>query len=153
MLTLIGMTNKDLPGTLEYTHRPLPEQFAKLGMRQIEIDLFADPNGGLYANPRGRAVLASKKLPQGPDADPNGDMKNPGFKILHIQDIDYQTTVRTLQGALRQIHSWSARNPKHVPLFVLLELKDDAASPLLTTPVKFDAGQLDALDAEILSSF
>ena len=32
------MNGKDLSKTLEYTHRPLPEQFTNLGMRQIEID-------------------------------------------------------------------------------------------------------------------
>jgi hypothetical protein len=33
----------------EYTHLPLDEQFASQGIRQIELDVFADPEGGLYA--------------------------------------------------------------------------------------------------------
>ena len=32
--------------SLDYTHRPLQEQFTHLGIRQIELDLFADPDGG-----------------------------------------------------------------------------------------------------------
>ena len=41
------------PKTLEYTHIPLPEQFDTQGIRQIELDVFADPDGGLYAQPIG----------------------------------------------------------------------------------------------------
>ena len=33
---------------LEYTHRPLTEQLSRLGVRQFEIDVFADPEGGRY---------------------------------------------------------------------------------------------------------
>lgn len=149
MMQLIGATNRDLPKTLEYTHRPLPEQFTELGMRQIELDVFADPEGGLYARPRGRAMLEAQNLPAGPDPNADGDLQQPGFKILHVQDIDYLTTVSTLQKALTQVRTWSDANPQHVPLFILLELKEDAASPLLTTPVAFDEDRLDALDAAI----
>jgi len=153
MLQLIGATNKDLPQTLQYTHRPLPEQFAELGIRSIELDVFADPQGGLYASPRGRAVLAAQKLKAGPDPNSDGQLAKPGFKVLHVQDIDYQTTVPTFDEALKQIRQFSDGHPKHVPLFVLIELKDDAVSPLLTTPVKFDAALLDDLDAAIGSVF
>jgi len=153
MMQLIGGANKELPQTLEYTHRPLPEQFAELGMRSIELDVFADPKGGLFATPRGRAILAGQKLPAGPDPNSNGELTKPGFKILHVQDIDYQTTVPTFDGALKQIRQFSAKHPLHVPLFVLIELKDDAASQLLTTPVKFSSSLLDNLDAAIRSVF
>src|SRR5437764_11668730 len=36
---------------LDYTHRPLADQFTRLGIRQIELDVFADPKGGLFAAP------------------------------------------------------------------------------------------------------
>src|SRR5262245_6544297 len=32
----------------EYTHPPLDQQFTTEGIRQIELDVFADPQGGLY---------------------------------------------------------------------------------------------------------
>ena len=38
----------------EYTHPPLDEQFETRGIRQIELDVFADPDGGKYAS---RAAL------------------------------------------------------------------------------------------------
>src|SRR4051812_8511750 len=40
---------------LDYTHRPLAEQFSRLKIRQIELDVFADPKGGHYASPSARA--------------------------------------------------------------------------------------------------
>src|SRR5262249_9917744 len=36
---------------LDYPHRPLADQFSRLGIRQIELDVFADPEGGRYAEP------------------------------------------------------------------------------------------------------
>ena len=42
---------------VEYTHIPLDQQFDTEGIRQIEIDVFADPNGGLYAR---RGVEAAR---------------------------------------------------------------------------------------------
>jgi hypothetical protein len=38
---------------IEYTHLPLEQQFDEQGIRQIEIDVFADPMGGLYAHREG----------------------------------------------------------------------------------------------------
>jgi hypothetical protein len=144
---------------LAYTHRPLAEQFAALGIRQIELDVFADPAGGLYADPRGQKL----GKPQGKEKDGDratsavphdslGLLKKPGMKVLHVPDYDYRTTVPTLVDGLRQVRAWSRANPRHVPLFVLLELKDDP-HPTLPPPVHFDSRLLDALEAEILSVF
>ena len=38
--------------SLDYRHQPLAEQFDS-GVRQIELDVFADSKGGLYAHPAG----------------------------------------------------------------------------------------------------
>lgn len=151
MLKLIGMTGRNLSQTLEYTHRPLEEQFTELQMRSIEIDVFADPDGGLFAEPRGQGLLAAQNQPTGDDPDPDGELSKPGFKVLHVQDIDFRTTVRTFRGALEQIRSWSDEHPQHIPLFVLVELKDQSPSPLLTTPVMFTEPLLDELDELIRS--
>ena len=57
-----------LADTLEYTHLPLPTQLGRQGIRQIELDVFADPDGGLYADPR-LACWASVRTRSGtPDA-------------------------------------------------------------------------------------
>src|SRR5947209_5695715 len=47
VLELIATAGRSRAEGLDYTHRPLREQFARLGIRQIELDVFADPKGGL----------------------------------------------------------------------------------------------------------
>ena len=153
LLTLMEKQRPGLAQTLEYSHRPLPEQFSVLGIRQIELDLYADPQGGLYAEPRGNKIAAALGLPTGPNHDPAGLLRRPGFKVLHVQDIDFRSTVLTFVTGLRQIREWSEQHPRHFPVCVLLELKDEAIAPEFTKPVPFGADDLDAVEAEILSVF
>ena len=148
ILKLIEATRPGGGKALEYTHRPLGEQFSKLGIRQIELDVYADPAGGLYANPHfGKLLNSSAK-----QHDPEGLLKKPGTKILHVPDIDFRTTALTFVDGLKQIHEWSRANPRHVPIFVLVELKDGVL-PGLTKPAPFDMTALDTLETEILSVF
>jgi hypothetical protein len=127
----------------EYTHLPLDQQFATQGIRQIELDVFADPNGGLYANPRGA---------RGQDFDVP-QLSLPGFKVLHVQDLDFRSTCWTFVECLQAVKLWSDANPEHVPLMILVEGKDDAPLPGLTVPILIGGPELDALDAEIRSVF
>jgi Phosphoinositide phospholipase C, Ca2+-dependent len=73
------------PG-LEYTHRTLTEQLSTLGIRQFELDVFADPQGGRYAQPRAHRLTG--------DA-PDPAMQKPGFKVFHVQDVDVRSTCAT----------------------------------------------------------
>jgi hypothetical protein len=150
---LIAKYSAGLAEELDYAHRPLAEQFSRLGIRQIELDCFADPQGGLYAEPRGPKAAAALGLPPMPDYDPEHRMRAPGFKVMHVQDIDYFSSVLTLKEGLQQVRAWSDQHPHHFPIFILLELKEDRPLPQLTQPVRFDERELDALDAEILSVF
>ena len=83
-------------------------------------------------------------------------MAAPGIKVLHVADVDYTSSCRTFVGCLRQVADWSRTHPRHVPIFLQLELKqtDDrweqfggAVSP------PWDAPQLDTVDTEIRSVF
>jgi len=143
----------DTPGDydqfLAYSHARLPDQFARQRARGIELDLFPDPQGGLYAHP-----LVRTDLDLGPLADPA--WTQPGIKVLHIVDFDYKTTCVALTECLRQVKAWSDANPRHVPLAILLELKgaDRRALELGGTAVPaWDGPALDGLDAEIRSVF
>jgi len=89
----------------------------------------------------------------GPDPDVAGVLRRPGLKVLHIQDLDYLSTVPTFAEALRQVHDWSHANPGHVPILVLVELKDDPIAALPTKPLPFDKAALDAVDAAIRAAF
>ena len=137
--------------SLDNTQRPLTEQFDKLAVRHIELDLYLDPEGKLFRQPTSyvQAVRQKKEVPV---FDPDGKMSQPGIKVLHSPDFDYRTTTYTLIDALSEVRRWSEANPKHVPIFVLLELKSDSFSPL-TRPLKWTTPSMDALEQEILSVF
>ncbi len=134
-----------------YTHRPLTEQLQQLGVRQLELDLFLDPRGGLYADPLAwRAAKAQQK--DVPAHDPAGKLKQPGIKVLHSPDFEFRTTVYTLADALTEVRAWSDKNPRHFPVFLLLELKSESFSPL-TKPPPWDAAAFGELEREILTVF
>ena len=153
VLALIAAAQPKAARSLGYNHKPLAEQFGRLGVRQIELDVFADPVGGLYADPQARKTLKALGKDPGPDPNEGGVLEPPGMKILHVPDIDYRTGTPTLVSALKQLRAWSRANPRHVPVFVLVELKAQGTPALPTKPAPFDAPALDALDAEIRSVF
>jgi hypothetical protein len=139
---------------LDYQHQPLPQQFDS-GVRQIELDIFADSKGGLYAHPSGPAKVAAAHLPADPDFDPNGVMVKPGFKVMHVQDVDYRSTCEPFVACLEQVRQWSKAHPDHIPIFILVETKQDKEDDKLhlTRSEAFTSATFDALDAEIRSVF
>jgi hypothetical protein len=151
---LVRLLNKQMEGwarNIDYEHRPLTEQLEELGIRQFELDVFADTSGGLYAEPAGAQL-------SGDEAFLNADeMAEPGYKVLHGQDLDYRTTCLTFVSCLTEIHDWSAANPNHLPLFILVEAKggtrEDRGPIQFTQPLEYTAGLLHELDHEILSVF
>jgi hypothetical protein len=139
-----------LAQSLEYTHLPLSVQFDTQGIRQIELDVFADPDGGLFASPAGLEIITGDPTLRIPE------LEAPGFKVLHVQDIDYDTTCDTFIECLQQVRQWSEANPLHAPLTILVEAKDDVLPELgfgFVIPVAIGPAELDALDHEIRSVF
>jgi hypothetical protein len=142
-------TPGDYDQGLLYSHASLPNQFEYQDVRGLELDLFPDPEGALYADPlvRRRAGLA-------PLTDPAWG--EPGVKVLHISDFDYETTCVRLVTCLEQVRAWSEANPGHVPLPILLELKQSGRRAVEqggAVAPPWDGEALDALDAEIRSVF
>jgi hypothetical protein len=139
---------------LEYAHPPIPQQLNS-GVRQIELDVYADTKGGLYAHPAGPATVASAHLPPDPPFDPDGLMQKPGFKVMHVQDYDYRSTCQPFIACLQQVRKWSKSHPNHVPVFILVETKQGKPRGNLpmTVPEEFTSATFDALDAEIRSVF
>lgn len=146
LLAAIAAEDPLVAASFEYTHRPLAEQLGALGVRQVELDVFADPDGGLYAVPLGPLLLGEL-----PTIHP--ELFAPGLKVLHVQDLDFETRCLTFVICLSQLKAWSDANPAHLPVMVLVEAKDDSIGPPFVTPVPFDAAQLDGIDAEIRSMF
>lgn len=138
---------------LEYSHPPLAKQLDR-GVRQIELDVFADSKGGLYFHPSGPSMAAAAGLPADPPFDPNGVMDKPGFKVMHVQDVDYRSTCQPFIACLDEVRQWSHAHPGHIPVFILVETKQDSPKSLkLTEPEHFTSTTFDALDAEIRSVF
>ncbi|GMH33994.1 hypothetical protein BSKO_01828 [Bryopsis sp. KO-2023] len=101
--------------SLEYSHVSLTEQLKKFGVRSFELDVFYDPEGGLFAS-RAGAKLAGLN---GTSDDPA--WKEPGYKVFHIPDLDFETTCVGLQSCLTEIRTWSEENPDHIPITIYIE--------------------------------
>jgi len=133
---------------LDYAHRPLAEQL-DAGARQLEIDVVHDPHGGRYAKPMtalGRGAVLSPAVAAA--------LARPGFKVLHMPDVDFRSSCPTFVACLTQVKAWSQAHPDHVPILILLNAKDGQASlPGGVEPLAFDTQAFDALDAEIRAVF
>lgn len=137
---------------IDYSHRPLPEQLEELGIRQFELDIFADPEGGHYAHPSG-AVLSEDSFYLG-----HPELMKPGLKVIHGTDIDYRTTCLTFISCLTGIRDWSLQNRTHLPIMILVELKggaerEDRGPVSFTAPVNFDRELILDIDREIRMVF
>lgn len=136
--------------TLDYSHLPLKEQL-NLGMRQIELDVVYDPQGGRFAEPLLPREAAGEPGAQAYDA---AQMQKPGFKVLHSQDIDVRSNCMTWILCLTEIRSWSRANPEHVPILIMLNAKEGgSAYPGVEPALDFNEAAYSALDAETLSVF
>ena len=138
------------PDGWDYTHLPLDEQFNDYGIRSVELDIYNDPNGGLFATRRANGLVNE------PLATGIAELQAPGMKMLHVPDFDYMTNYYTFVSALTAIKNWSDVHPRHIPIIIHIEAKDDAVSLpgfLLTVPREYDATAADAIDTEIKSFF
>ncbi|MEN3273046.1 MAG: hypothetical protein V7636_1807 [Actinomycetota bacterium] len=136
---------------LDYHHPSLATQLTREGARQLEIDVYADPKGGLFSD-RHIFKALGKPLASGIKA-----LDTPGFKVQHEAEIDFETSCVTFVLCLQQVKSWSDDHPKHLPVQILVEAKSDPspdpAKLGFVTPVPIGAPELDALDVEIHSVF
>jgi hypothetical protein len=115
----------------------------------LEFDIAYDPKGGLFKYPAG-ASMAGDLVPD----DYVAAMTQPGFKVIHILDIDFNSSCVTLVACLQTVAAWSRANADHLPIVIALRSNDDRTPmPGATRPIKFNAAAFDSLDAEIRSVF
>ncbi len=150
LFALLSNFDAELALTLDYEHVPLQEQFGAQGIRQIELDVFHDPEGGLYANHNALTLIGEDVASGIPELD------EPGLKVLHVQEVDYETTCYTFKSCLMEVKQWSDANPGHLPITVLVEAKDAVIEDPgigFVIPLPFDAAALDGIDEEIRAIF
>lgn len=140
------------PAGIDYTHESLEAQLSTYGVRGFELDIHNDPAGGQYYYRQGPALAGLSANSQVPE------LLQPGFKIIHIVDFDYNTTHFTFVSALTAVKLWSEAHPNHLPLFINVETKEDAPADAipglgLTSAIPFDADACDKMDEEIKSVF
>lgn len=161
VLDAVSAINPALAAEIDYEHLSLTEQLEEHGIRQLELDVYADPDGGRFAE---RPALEIVGLPT---ASGEPALEEPGFKVLHIADIDFRSTCLTLVACLEEVETWSSANPDHIPVMIMIEAKSDSLAAqaaaagvdvatlgLRTTEVlAMTRALFDDLEAEILSVF
>jgi len=139
---------------LDYAHPSLTKQLDD-GVRQLELDVYGDAKGGRYAHPAIDELVRQAGLPPDPPLADPAVMQRPGFKVMHIQDMDQRSNCQPFKACLAEIRAWSRAHPMHLPIFILVEtVLSPARKPYpVVEPEPFDRKALDALDAEVRAVF
>ncbi|BDC48733.1 hypothetical protein F183_A10490 [Bryobacterales bacterium F-183] len=138
-MELLRRANPQAADSLAYVHPGIVEQL-DAGVRKLELDVFGDRKGGLFADPR-YVREAGTTMPAGWIET----MRKPGFKVLHVQDVDVRSHCWTFVECLQVVKKWSDGHPGHLPLYIFVENKMERVPEPVTTAA------MDALDAEIRS--
>ncbi|MCS7073684.1 MAG: phosphatidylinositol-specific phospholipase C1-like protein [Bacteroidia bacterium] len=152
LITIQALLPNDYkPSELDYSHETFEKQLDEYGLRAFEIDIYHDPEGGRYYNRIGNG-LANKPFESGIP-----ELLQPGMKVLHIVDIDYNSHYYTLKSNLAALKAWSDAHPNHLPIIIQIEPKEQTVADVITqfnytTAPKFTPGALDSLDEEIRST-
>jgi hypothetical protein len=134
--------------SLDYSHAPLAAQLDD-GARGLELDVVHDPEGGRFAHPAGMTLTNQAVSPEYVAA-----MSRPGFKVMHIQDVDFRSSCATFVEGLATIRDWSLAHPDHTPILVTMNTNDGRTRTKGgVDALPFDTAAYDALDAEIVSVF
>jgi hypothetical protein len=151
ILDLVTQFDEPTGTGLDYSHPSIGEQLEDEGARQLELDVWADPDGGLYADRRGNELIGA------PVASGEPVLDEPGFKVLHAADIDFNSTCLTFVACLEEVKAWSDDHPTHLPIMILVEAKytptPDPVNLGFVDPPDFTPELFTALDDEIRTVF
>jgi hypothetical protein len=152
LLDLFYGKNPSPAQQLEYVHLPFDQQFETYGIRGLEIDIHYDPEGGRYFRTKGNIIGAKKSGPK------ELEMQQPGLKVFHISDVDFNSHYPTFKKALMAVKTWSDAHPRHLPIYILVEPKEDGVGNHVKAfgfvPVlPFDSAALESIDHEIREVF
>ncbi len=129
LLNRIRLISPSIAREFEYSHAPLDDQFEEQQIRQVELDIYVDREGGRYAHRAGKLLLTRNPYSGIPE------LEEPGYKLMHIPHIDYETHYYTFVEALEVIKDWSQDNPNHLPISILVEMKGDFSDEIEELPL------------------
>jgi hypothetical protein len=148
LLSLVKMGGEKDAQALDFGQPSLTAQL-NANARALEFDVAYDPKGGAFANPAGASMASDLLDPAYVTA-----MQTPGFKVIHVLDVDYNSSCTALADCLAQVAAWSRAHKNHVPILISLHVNDiRTPMPGAKTPPPFDAAAFDALDALLRSAF
>lgn len=136
----------------EYDHVDIYTQLERYGVRHVELDIYGDKEGGRFYERAGYTWTAR-------DAASNVEaLKQPGLKILHLPDVDFETHYYTFKEALTDIKRWSDNYPDHLPVYIMIETKTETIGEYLSflgfvKSEKWDEENIAAIENEILQVF
>lgn len=140
------------PKELDYAHEPLDIQLDSFNLRSFEIDIYADPKGGQFYYRKKNNLLGK------PKSSHIEALKQPGFKVMHIPDIDYNSNFITFKESLNFFKKWSDAHPNHLPIYLLIECKTETIADKIpnlhfTKSIPFSPEICDDMDKEIKAIF
>lgn len=146
ILKAIESEDADLAASLDYSHPAVWEQLA-MGLRLLELDVYRDPEGGRFSEPLGQAYVEGEVL----DSAKKAAFNQPGFKVFHVQDIDFGSHYPLLEDYLKELKTWSLLHPNHLPVFITVNAKDaNFPGKGMTEALPFDKKAFMGLDELIL---
>ncbi len=151
-MAILKRDNPKAAESLNYRHQPLAAQL-DAGARQLEIDIYGDAKGGLFADPLYLRMTAKEGTSTPMPAGWAEAMTKPGFKVLHVSDVDVRSHCWTLVSCLQNVKAWSKAHPGHLPIYIQLENKDGQAKPGFVQPETITKATMDAMELEIRQVF
>lgn len=140
----------DFQDALNYKHPDLVQQL-NANLRGLELDVYYDPDGNRFNHPASYRILQEKGVKDLAPHNTKG-LEKPGFKVLHMADIDFRSHYPNLKDALTELRQWSDQHPQHTTIFIMIEAKD-SGFPIFPDPTQvlpFTQTAYDELDAEII---
>jgi hypothetical protein len=119
LLALIAQQDAKAAAQINYSHPSLSQQL-EIGLRHLEIDIVKDPSGGRFSKPLGEELTGQTLL----TSVEREQLNQPGFKVMHLPDLDFSSHCILFQGCLDELLTFSKQQPDHLPIVILMNLKE-----------------------------
>ena len=151
-MAVLRKQNPQAAESLNYRHPKIEAQL-DAGARQLEIDVYGDAKGGLFADPLFLRLAAKEGAVELMPPGWAEAMKKPGFKVMHANDVDFRSHCASFVACLQIVRTWSKAHPGHLPVYLQIENKVGSAREGFAKPEPLTKATMDALDVEIRSVF